>query len=363
MVDRQQLARLLETGGRVIEPLLPGRLVIYGAGNCGRKVAATAREAGFEIAAVIDARTSNSTITPESSEAKQLASQDIPVVVGIFNHATDTRAIKDKLGKAGFSRVVSYPEFHEQFGGSDDFWLTKRSYYSDRTKEILAGFDCFADEVSRQVYYDTIAYRLNFDDSLLQAPELLDQYLPRDLATPVTPVRLVDGGAFTGDTLQSFLAHGLQFEAVAAFEPDAANYHLLKESVAALGNILGEVRLFRYGLGREKATLNFRAGDSAGSGLDQSGQTQIEIVALDEFLPDFAPTFIKLDIEGAESAALRGAAKTIRKFRPRLAVCAYHRPADLWTIPQLIHELEPGYLLSLRYHQWNGFDLVVYAGE
>ncbi len=363
MDSRQRLAQLLESGGRLTEPLLPGRLVIYGAGNCGRKVAATAREAGFEVAAFIDARLSSSTITLESSKAKELASQDIPVVVGVFNHATDTRAIKANLRQTGFSRVVSYPEFHEQFGGSDDFWLTKRSYYSNRTKEILAGFDSFADELSRQVYYDTIAYRLNVDDNFLQTPELANQYLPSDLAKPISPMRLIDGGAFSGDTLQFFVKRGFRFEAVAAFEPDAANYHLLEETAAKLGNALGDVRLFRYGLGSENATLNFRAGDSAGSGIDQGGETQIEIVALDEFLPDFAPTFIKLDIEGAESAALRGAAKTIQKFRPRLAVCAYHRPADLWTIPQLIRELEPGYRLSLRYHQWNGFDLVVYAGE
>lgn len=71
--------------------------------------------------------------------------------------------------------------------------------------------------------------------------------------------------------------------------------------------------------------------------------------------------FIKMDIEGAEMAALAGAANTIREFRPRLAISGYHKPEDLWEIPQRILELNPGYRLAFGHHTPIGWESVFYA--
>jgi hypothetical protein len=87
------------------------------------------------------------------------------------------------------------------------------------------------------------------------------------------------------------------------------------------------------------------------------------VVALDDVLPRFAPTFIKLDIEGAEIRALRGAAEMIQVHRPRVAACVYHLPGHLWEVPEYLRELLPENRLFLRYHGFNGFDAVAYAVE
>jgi FkbM family methyltransferase len=52
---------------------------------------------------------------------------------------------------------------------------------------------------------------------------------------------------------------------------------------------------------------------------------------------------IKMDIEGAEPNALRGAVQTVARFRPRLAISLEHRPSDPDTIPALTRELWPDY--------------------
>ena len=93
----------------------------------------------------------------------------------------------------------------------------------------------------------------------------------------------------------------------------------------------------------------------------EGGESSIQVVAIDDVLPTFAPTFIKLDVEGAEPAALRGARRTIERHCPDVAVCVYHAASHLWEVPLLLHDLQPEYSFMLRYHQFNGFDAVAYA--
>lgn len=67
--------------------------------------------------------------------------------------------------------------------------------------------------------------------------------------------------------------------------------------------------------------------------------------------------FIKMDIEGAEAAAIRGAENTIREKRPFLAVCAYHRTSDIYMLPELMKQINPDYKIFLR----GGLHYIYYA--
>ena len=136
---------------------------------------------------------------------------------------------------------------------------------------------------------------------------------------------MVDGGAFTGDTLDALLAAGLHFEALAAFEPDLANFARLRDSVVRHG--LRDAVLFPCGLGDTTARLRFATGHEAASGLSADGADFIQVVALDDVLPAFEPNFIKLDIEGAEPAALRGMRQTLRAPGPRWRRASIMRPS------------------------------------
>ena len=68
---------------------------------------------------------------------------------------------------------------------------------------------------------------------------------------------------------------------------------------------------------------------------------------------------IKMDIEGLEYAALRGAKRSIEKYGTGLAVCLYHRPEHLWQIPLYITNVFGGELY-LRLHGHSAFDVVAY---
>jgi len=83
--------------------------------------------------------------------------------------------------------------------------------------------------------------------------------------------------------------------------------------------------------------LSANQGEASHLTTDSSSGTIIQCVALDDTLIGWHPTYIKMDIEGAEYDALLGAERLIRSYKPVLAICVYHRPQDIWEIPQLIN--------------------------
>ncbi|MDR0605974.1 MAG: FkbM family methyltransferase [Bacteroidales bacterium] len=90
----------------------------------------------------------------------------------------------------------------------------------------------------------------------------------------------------------------------------------------------------------------------------------VKLVSLDEYLSEQERseiTYIKLDIEGAELTALKGMKETIADFKPKLAICIYHKAEDLWELPLFIHELNPDYKLYIRHHWKNFTETVLYA--
>ncbi len=68
-----------------------------------------------------------------------------------------------------------------------------------------------------------------------------------------------------------------------------------------------------------------------------------------------------MDIEGAEFDALKGAEKTIKKYKPKLAICVYHNPLDIVNIPLYIKELVPEYKIFLRHYSESSSETVCYA--
>jgi len=87
----------------------------------------------------------------------------------------------------------------------------------------------------------------------------------------------------------------------------------------------------------------------------------IEVYSLDSFLKGNAVTFIKADVEGMEMDLLRGAQTTIRRYKPKMALCVYHYPSDLFEVVEFVRSLVPGYKFSLRQHAPIFGDFVLYC--
>ena len=153
----------------------------------------------------------------------------------------------------------------------------------------------------------------------------------------------------------------LPLEAVAAFEPDRDNFKQLTAVLTQSDPQINFCSAWPCAVDAETSQFMFDGGRGAGSTISTSGQQVVQSVSLDQALPNFRPNLIKMDIEGSEYRALLGARETIKKYRPGLAICLYHKPEHLWQIPLLVRQLtEKGGQFFIRCHAFNGFDLVLY---
>lgn len=71
--------------------------------------------------------------------------------------------------------------------------------------------------------------------------------------------------------------------------------------------------------------------------------------------------FIKMDIEGAEVNALKGATETIKKFKPRLAISVYHRLSDFFDVPNFISSLNLNYKFCLNHYTIHQEETILFA--
>lgn len=255
----------------------------------------------------------------------------------------------------GFTQVRLLQELIDQLPGQAHFWLAPTAETLNASDDILKAYAALADDRSRGLFTALLDQRLNAVTQSLPIPDPGHTYLPPDLAPPTGPLRFIDCGAYVGDTIENFRRLGHRFEEIAAFEPDPAHYQKLAYA-------LNPERAFLFPCGVWNCTqqLRFVSSDAA-SHIASSGDIMIQAVALDDALQGFSPSFIKMDIEGAESQALTGARKMIAAHRPRLAISAYHRPGDLWELLLKVQGWNLDYRFFLRDHSHNGFDTVLYA--
>lgn len=179
---------------------------------------------------------------------------------------------------------------------------------------------------------------------------------------------IVDAGGFIGDTAALFCVKTDNDCEIHSFE-------LLDENIALfehnnrLNGIVDRVRLNKLALSDKsgdvvtikQATLQGATSLSANEGPGD----KIATITLDDYVLEHKLSrvdFIKMDIEGSEIPALRGAINTIRHFKPRLALCLYHKWDDVITIPRFLAETGVDYRFNFKWVQLShGWEAVMLA--
>ncbi len=159
----------------------------------------------------------------------------------------------------------------------------------------------------------------------------------------------MDCGAYRGDTVEKFVTwSGGKYEKIFAIEADNENFLALEKFIRDKN--FSNVSTFNCGVWHEKTKLTFDSTSNTSSTISESGNVTINAEKIDDLIGGESVNFIKMDIEGAELNALRGAVETIKRNVPTLAICVYHKLDDLITIPQFIKNLYGDYKFYLRKH-------------
>jgi FkbM family methyltransferase len=174
---------------------------------------------------------------------------------------------------------------------------------------------------------------------------------------------VIDAGACFGDTALSFAQAVGPDGRVHAFEPMPRQRAVLKRNLDRNAELARHIEVHPFAtLDTSRKTLRF-ADAGVAARLSDEGEIAVQTIAIDDFVrdSDVRPTYIKMDIEGAESLALNGARETLRVFKPKLGISIYHSYEDLFGIIGQIHEIEPAYQFFIDHHTVYNEETVLYA--
>jgi len=226
------------------------------------------------------------------------------------------------------------------------FWGGFKEEFNNNREKFLWVESLLADDESRSTYENIISFRLSGNLEYMKGftDRQQYQYFENFLDLTKNNEVFVDVGGYDGFTSEEFIKRCPEYRAVYLFEPDVKNIIVARSRLERYPN----VHLMQMGLSSHKETLGFSSGGSV-SAITEDGDIEIQVNALDELVDD-AITFIKMDIEGAESMAIAGARNTILKNYPRLAICVYHKDADFWKIPEQVFSIRNDYDIYLRHY-------------
>lgn len=190
-----------------------------------------------------------------------------------------------------------------------------------------------------------------------------EQYFDPDIIKYQENEVFVDAGVLDLGTSVRFIEecekNNIKNFKIFAFEPDQGSYQRCIDIQKRYSG--HDLRLYNVGLWSERAVLYFDEGKGASSQITQQATAvSIQAEALDHLVTDKV-TFIKMDIEGAEMEALKGSMEIIKRDKPKLAICIYHKKEDLTKIPRFIKELVPEYRLYIRHYSNTNAQTVLYA--
>ncbi|MEI6826579.1 MAG: FkbM family methyltransferase [Desulfuromonadales bacterium] len=260
-------------------------------------------------------------------------------------------------------------------------------------EEITAAYNLMADQKSKDIFIARLALFTSemdfsrFSSYITKYSELNEQerdsfpfyvspedygYFNNDVFCLEDAEIVVDGGSYNGLSAATFAKtcenKKLAYRKVFCFEPDADNFNVLKNNTAKLH----DVNCMQKGLWSHATTLTFLSATECDPGAvieacsdkpvsSNATRTEVKTISIDEQFPDEEITYIKMDIEGAEIEAIRGAAAVIRRCHPKLGISAYHKHSHIWELPLLINELYPSYKFYLRHYGYTVFDMVLFA--
>jgi len=266
--------------------------------------------------------------------------------------------VKKRLDREGFKNIsylalCKYSDFDLLH---PPFIMDFKDDYKNNISKYKWIYQLLEDKKSKEIFTKIINFKITFDygfmDGFTNNHE--GQYFDKELIPKMNSISFFDGGGYVGDTATEVIKNYPDFKKIWLIEPIFENIRIAKRELEHYDNI----EFLSCGVSSKEETLYFNE-EKSFSTIYGHGTQSVEVDTIDNIVKERVD-FIKLDIEGAEQDAVEGAKETIKKYKPILAICVYHKAEDWYKIPQKVLEIEGGYDVYLRHYMEGIFETVMY---
>lgn len=298
-------------------------------------------------------------VNEEWNGIQLLPSRSIPKNALVINCSTSISPVSVKriFKERGFHNWLDYYDLIQA-----DIGLPKPDFCIETIKDFELNksnwstiYHLLSDQKSKKTFEDILLYRLTCNPNYMQnySVRFKEQYLESFMG--YSKEVFADIGGYDGDTTKLFCDKYPDYHKIFLFEPSKSNIKRAKERLA----LNYRVEFFNLGLSDRKATLTFDDDLGSSSKISVEGKNKINTDTLDNVISDEI-TFLKMDIEGWEMSALKGAENHIKEEHPKLAIAIYHDPKDFWQVPEFIFSLRNDYEIFVRHYTEGWSETVMY---
>ncbi len=313
-------------------------ILLYGTGNGADKILNELYRLGISVSGVfasdgfVRRREYRGFRVMSLGEAEELFGD----FVGLFSFGSDRPEVMDNIKHIMSRHTLLAPEVPVADGEIFTLDFAKR-----HKAELERVYNALADEKSREVFKETILFKLDGDINRLFSCEC-ERSEPFEILSLQKGDSFLDLGAYNGDTVREFISLVGEFSHITALEPDPKSFSKLVRFTEGL-----DIERINAAVSSECGFLKFSSKASRGS--TAGGDIDIPSLTVDSITENKSFSYIKFDVEGKELDALLGAEHTVKRDKPKMRIAAYHKSEDYFKIPLLVLKYNPDYKLYMRH--------------
>lgn len=354
--EGQLIAGILDPYQHLLRDLK--QVYIFGAQKLGKKIYDQCCAANIEVLGFIDndAKKQGRTYKGKTIFALDACKKHETIIIASTTYLGE---IHRQLLEHGYLNSIPFNVLHlfnpEVFVNEPVFINMHKDIAENKLKYISL-YLLLSDDVSKDTLCNLLESRISFNFHELKYGSE-NHYFEDDIVKLGDQEVFVDGGGYSGDTTKAFIEKVAEhYREIHIFEPDGQLMNMAKLDLGKYPNI----SYHQKGLFSHDTQLTFNLTGGLDGSISSEGGYTIDATAIDSAVKQKV-TFIKLDIEGAEEQALRGAAEQLSTNQPKLAIACYHKAEDLWNLPKTILEMNPDYNLYFRHYSQSALETVLYC--
>ena len=290
-------------------------------------------------------------------------SSRIDLVFVFFHHNSESKALfwcHNYMRKFDYESFCTFMPYPDQLGAST---IYMPDFYKNNQEYLEKVYCMLHDDESKIIFASRIRAITSGKVGYLHISNFEQYFHPA--VQPEYGDIIIDGGISANVSSQIKFINKIGNKGKwFGFEPDpigfVSAYDNIKQSVS-----YNNFRLIDCGLWSKRDKICFDShGDSSTCITKNFNTIQIDVISIDEFVASNYLNnidYIKLDVEGVEFDVLKGATRTIKEFRPKLAISLYHNIDDIFKLPLFLNEICDNYNFHIGHHCAGLHETILYA--